>query len=157
MTAKHLTIPRLAAFAMLTALGAGVPAHAADNSDMPVRAGDDRLFKGLGGMDGLTKIVDNLTKLSLADDRIKATFDDINIPRFKGRLVQQLCVLSGGPCAYKGRSMAASHKALKITESEFNALAEDLQTAMEQANVPYWTQNRLIVLLAPMERAIVTR
>ena len=53
--------------------------------------------------------------------------------------------------------MAASHKGLHLNQAKFNAVAEDLQTAMEQAGIPYWTQNRLMALLAPMQRDIVTR
>jgi len=44
-----------------------------------------------------------------------------------------------------------------VTRAKFNAVAEDLQTAMERTGLPYWTQNRLMALLAPMQRDIVTQ
>ena len=53
--------------------------------------------------------------------------------------------------------MAAAHQGLDLSRAKFNAVAEDLQTAMRQIGIPYWTQNRLMALLAPMQRDIVTK
>jgi len=124
---------------------------------MGLPAAADTLYDRLGGQPGIATIVGKAVDLCLADDRIKADFDNINPDRLRSRLVDQICQLAGGPCRYRGRSMAASHRGLDVTQAKFNAVAEDLQTAMAQAGVPYWTQNRLMALLAPMQRDIVTR
>jgi hemoglobin len=137
------------AIACLTAaapLLAGTPAHAADT-----------LYADLGGAPGIDAIVDRAFVLVLADDRIKDDFDNINLDRLRGRIKSQICELAGGPCHYPGRPMQAAHDGLDITQAKFNALAEDLRTAMAQQAIGYHTQNRLIALLAPMERAIVTK
>ena len=118
---------------------------------------DDSLYRDLGEKAGLVRIVDNLLEISLADERIKHSFDNTNIPRLKGLLVDQFCVLSGGPCTYKGRNMKKAHSALHLTNMNFNALVEDLQVAMERENVAFGTQNQLLALLAPMNRDVVTR
>lgn len=123
----------------------------------PAHAADDGLFKELGGMPGLTRIVDDFSDLYLNDDRIKSDFDGINIPHLKKQLVMQFCMLAGGPCTYKGADMKAVHRGMKINVSQFNALAEDLQIAFDKQNIPYWAQNRFIALLAPMERDIVSQ
>ena len=65
--------------------------------------------------------------------------------------------MSGGPCKYTGKDMHKVHKPLHINTLQFNALVEDLQTAMDRNHVPFRTQNRLLALLAPMKRDIVTR
>ncbi len=122
----------------------------------PARA-DDTLYAQLGGREGIARIVDGAMALYQTDPRIKDDFDNINPDQLKARLVDFLCQLADGPCTYKGRSMAASHKGLHLTRAKFNAVAEDLQTAMEQAGISYWTQNRLLARLAPMQRDIVTR
>jgi hemoglobin len=44
-----------------------------------------------------------------------------------------------------------------IRNADFNALAEDLQFAMDAAGISFFTQNRLIALLAPMQHDIVTK
>ena len=121
----------------------------------PARAAT--LYDDLGGQPGLDRITRNAITLYLTDPRIKDDFDNINPDRIRSRLRDQLCQLAGGPCIYKGRSMAKAHAGLPITQAKFNAVAEDLQAAMEQAGVPYWTQNRLMALVAPMHRDIVNR
>jgi hemoglobin len=65
--------------------------------------------------------------------------------------------LTGGPCRYEGRAMDRAHASLQLTNRDFNALAEDLQIAMERARIPFAVQNRLLAILAPMQREIVTR
>ena len=118
---------------------------------------DDTLYRDLGERVNLVKIVDYGTDLWLIDPRIKNTFDNLNIERFKSRLVDQLCELSGGPCHYTGRNMYESHKGLHLDRAQFNALVEGLQDGMDKYGVSFRVQNRLLAILAPMEHDIVTR
>ena len=134
--------PALAVFAAL--LAAAPSARAA-------------LFDDVGGQPGIDRIVDNATARFLADARVSGTFDNTNMVRFKTMLSAQLCQLTGGPCTYRGHDMEAVHRGLAVSRSMFNALAEDLQDAMEDVGVAYHTQNRVIALLAPMQRDVVTR
>jgi hemoglobin len=53
--------------------------------------------------------------------------------------------------------MSQAHKGLHLTNADFNALVEDLQSGMDKAGVPFATQNRLLARLAPMHRDVVTR
>lgn len=115
------------------------------------------LYADLGGREGIARIVDGAVASWQTDPRIKADFDNINFDHLRTRITDFVCQVAGGPCLYKGRSMAASHKGLHLHEAEFDAVAEDLQSAMERVGIPYRTQNRLMALLAPMERDIVTR
>ena len=115
------------------------------------------LYQRLGGQAGVGQIVDQAVNLWLLDDRIKDDFDNINPDRLKKRLAEQICQLAHGSCACHGRAMAVAHASLNITRAKFNAVAEDLETAMERVGIPYWTQNRLMALLAPMQRDVVTR
>ena len=123
----------------------------------PAVAEDDTLYQRLGGEPGIARIVNNFHTILIADDRVKADFENTNFDRLKSRLRSQICELAKGPCVYHGQAMAAVHTGLNINRAKFNAVAEDLQTAMEQTGVPYWTQNRLMALLAPMQRDIVTQ
>jgi hemoglobin len=120
-------------------------------------AQDAATFDGLGGKAGIKKIVDTLLPIVLADPRIKDSFQDIDMKRLGMRLEEQFCMLSGGPCVYKGKDMVDIHDGLNITNAQFNALAEDLQIAMERNGVPSRIQNKLVAKLAPMQRGIVTK
>lgn len=119
--------------------------------------GADTLFADLGGHDGVSRIVEVATATWLADDRIKDTFAESNVPRFRRLLYDQLCHITGGGCDYRGQDMAKAHRGLHLHTVQFNALAEDLQTAMDRLGIASSTQNRLVALLAPMHRDVVTR
>jgi hemoglobin len=140
-------LPLAAAVAIAVLSGGPTAAHAAD----------DALYKALGGRETIARFAAETIDLALADDRIKDTFSESNIPRIKEKLAEQFCMLAGGPCTYTGIAIRKTHPPLKITNAQFNAMVEDLQTAMEHAGVPYRAQNKLLHLLAPMQRDIVTR
>ena len=115
------------------------------------------LFDDLGGRSGVDHIVDGIVDLYMTDPRLSADFDNINPGRLKSRLAAYVCVIADGPCTYKGRSMAAEHKGLKIDQARFNAVAEDAEIVMTRDGIPNWTQDRLMARLAPLAHQIVTR
>lgn len=137
----------LAAAALVASLGLPAP-HPASAATV---------FEAVGGMPAIERIVERMFALSLADDRIKAEFDNINVPRLKGRIAVHLCHVSGGPCEYRGIPMRGAHAGLDLTQRHFNALVENLQAAMDAEGVPFRTQNRLLAILAPMQRDVVTK
>lgn len=148
--------PSLAALCLATlALTCGANV-AAQNAGAPA-AQNDAIFQDLGGKPGIAKIVATFLPLVLADARIKDSFKETDIERLAVLLEEQFCELSGGPCKYSGKDMATIHEDLKITNAQFNALAEDLQFAMEKLGIPSRAQNKLVAKLAPMQRAIVTK
>lgn len=116
-----------------------------------------RLYDDLGGEVGVVAVVDQFL-FNLADDkRINHFFVDTNLKRFRDKLVEQFCALSGGPCTYSGDSMAQSHAGMGVDPAAFNALVEDLIEAMEKCRIATGAQNRLLALLAPMHRDIIEK
>lgn len=117
----------------------------------------DTLYADMGGQTGIDRIVEVSVENYLADPRIKDIFDETNIDRLRAQLKDQFCMIAGGPCQYKGHEMAEAHRGLKLTNTNFNALVEDLQDAMDKVGVPFATQNRFLARLAPMQRHVVTK
>ena len=128
---------------------AGNPAPA-DPKLLPV-------FKQFGELPGLTALMDDFMVQLLADPRTKPFFEQADQAAVKKHLVEQFCVILGGPCTYTGRDMQTVHAELGITRGDFNALVEDLQIAMSQRLVPFHAQNKLLAKLAPMHRDIETK
>jgi hemoglobin len=120
-------------------------------------AADATLYNDLGGLEVLSKVVDDMLALALADDRIKDSFKNSDMKRVAKTITEQFCVLSGGPCKYSGDPMKEVHQGLALSNMQFNALVEDLQMAMDKSNIPSRTQNKLLAMLAPMQRIIVTK
>jgi len=115
------------------------------------------MFNAFHGKDGVSRIVDGLVDRSVADPRISEIFKNQDLPRLKRTLKEQFCYLLGGGCDYTGRDMKASHKDMGIQDADFNALVENLQKAMNKEGVPFRDQNRLLALLAPMHKDVVTK
>lgn len=117
----------------------------------------DQLFRDLGELAGITAIVEGMLVLMSENPRIAHHFAETDIVNLRDKLVEQFCVEAGGPCVYTGTTMDVAHAGLDISESDFNALVEDLQRSMEAQNVPISAQNRLLARLAPMQRDILHR
>lgn len=123
----------------------------------PAQSADDSLYHALGGESGIGLIVEGMLINIAGDERIVDHFVDADIDRLYEKLVEQICMESGGPCEYTGDSMEDSHAGMDITEGHFNALVENLIVAMERQKVPITAQNRLLHRLAAMRGAIIYR
>ena len=117
----------------------------------------ETLYDQMGGKAGMDRLVDISVDNYLADDRIKAIFDESNMERIRAQLKDQFCQIAGGPCLYKGHEMVAAHQGLHLGNADFNALVEDLQDAMTAQGITFATQNRFLALLAPYQRQVVTK
>lgn len=121
------------------------------------QAGNDTVFHDMGGKPGIKKVVDDFLTIALADPRIRDTFEGADMEHLTAMLTDQLCMLTGGPCIYEGKSMEEVHDGMDLTNAHFNALAEDLQEAMIRNGIPTNAQYVLIGKLAPMQRDVVTK
>jgi hemoglobin len=117
----------------------------------------DELFQNFGGKPGISKIIDDFLVIWQADPRISARLTDADVDRLGLMLKAQITQLTGGPAEYSGRDMKAAHDGMGIRNAEFNALAEDLQSAMEKNGISSRAQNKLLAKLAPMQHDIVTK
>lgn len=123
-----------------------------------VRISDEPgLFQEFGEKAGLTRIMDDFMVNLLADARTRPFFEKADQQRIKEQLVDQFCYILNGPCEYRGAKMKPMHAELGIKREHFNALVEQLQFAMDRNKVPYRAQNKLLAVLAPMHRDIVTK
>lgn len=117
---------------------------------------DSSLYRALGEKPGLVKLMDDFMVRLLADARTAPHFKPANQQRVKEQLVDQICVVAGGPCVYKGADMKSSHANLEITRADFNALVEVLQKTMDAQGIAFSAQNQLLARLAPMHRDTIT-
>lgn len=114
------------------------------------------VLEDFGGREGLDRLMDTFMAGLLADERMGPFFANADQERVKRQLAEQFCAILGGGCAYSGRDMKTSHAGLGIDRADFNRLVEVLQVAMDQHQVPFRAQNKLLAKLAPMHREVVT-
>ena len=146
---------KLASLVLVAAFGAGL-AMAAD------AAKEKSLYDRLGGKDAIVAVVDEFVARVAADKRINGYFTAVaseptRLAVFKGKLVDQICEASGGPCKYEGLDMKRAHEGLGITGGDFNALVEDLVGALDKHKVGKKEKDQLLGVLGPMKSDIVEK
>lgn len=120
------------------------------------------LFDRLGGKNAITAVVDEFVARVAADKRINRYFAGVasdagKMKMFKGKLVDQICQASGGPCTYTGKDMKSAHMGMGISGGEFDALVEDLVGALDKFKVGAHEKDQLLGALGPMKSDIVEK
>jgi hemoglobin len=113
------------------------------------------LYERLGGHEAINAVVDDFVARCAADDRINGKFARTDIPRLTQMLKDQVCMATGGPCTYPGRSMRETHDGMGVTAGEFDALVGDLVASLDQFNVAKAEQDELLGILGPLRGDIV--
>jgi hemoglobin len=121
-----------------------------------IATADDSLYQSFGQKAGLTALMEDFVPRLLKDPRMAPFFAKANQQNLKEQLTSQICQVTGGPCIYKGVDMKTVHRDIDITKGNFNALVEVLQESMDAQKIPFRAQNKLLALLAPMHRDVIT-
>lgn len=136
---------------------AAAPLPAATQSRPAGPSKDASLFDRLGGMPGVTALVDDFVNRVGADDRINSFFAKADMTRLRKQLTDQICQLAMGPCTYTGGDMLTVHKGMGITGDHFQAMMEDLIAALRHAKVASGDEGALVGKLLPLKPDIVER
>jgi len=144
---RHTPVFARAAAAALFLLGACATHDAAPPAPT--------LYQRLGGLGAITAVVDDAVGRIADDPRINRRFDSGGIPHLKARLVELLCLRSGGPCVYTGRDMASAHEGMNIRDDEFDALAQDVGASLDAFKVPPRERAELMQIFGQMRNAVV--
>jgi truncated hemoglobin YjbI len=118
------------------------------------------LYQRLGANAGISAVIDDFLSKVAADTRINAFFADAaaspaRLTKLRNNLINQVGQASGGPEKYTGLDMKAAHKGMKITDTHFNALVEDLTKSLVKFNVQSKAKIELLTALGGMRADIV--
>src|SRR2546428_2223993 len=119
------------------------------------------LYDRLGGVYRIATVVDDLIDRVMGDPRLNANplVDEAHhrVPPagFKYLVTEMVCWASGGPQKYTGKSMAESHKDLKITSKEWEAFLDDFQQTLDKFAVPTEEQAELTTIVNSTRSDIV--
>ena len=140
---------------MTRAFAAGIVFTTAGCAGLETAPAGKPLYDRLGGHSAITAMVDQFIAHVANDTRINGRFATTDFQKLKGALADQLCVVTGGPCAYVGRDMRMAHKGMKITEEEFAVFVGNMGYALERVKVTGRTREELMQLLEDMKKDIV--
>ena len=98
-------------------------------------AREKSLYQRLGGKPAIDAAVEAFYVKILADNRTKHFFDDVNMDRQKRKMKMFLSAAFGGPIPYVGMDLVSAHAGLGITDADFNAVAGNLQSTLEDLKI----------------------
>jgi hemoglobin len=119
------------------------------------------LYEGLGGVYSIATVVDDFINRIMIDPRLNSNpqVDEahhrVPPPGFKYLVTEMVCWATGGPQKYTGKSMAESHKDLKITGKEWEAFLDDFQQTLDKFAVPTEEQGELKTIVNSTRSDIV--
>lgn len=129
-----------------------------------MHAGDKpSLYTRLGGAWKIAILVDDFIDRIMTDPRLEANPRVSEAKRhlskagFKYIVTEMTCWATGGPQTYTGRSMADSHRHLRITEDEWGAFMDDFGRSLDACDVHERERAELVALLESSKSAIVVQ
>mgnify|MGYP000035313918 FL=1 len=117
----------------------------------------ESVYQSMGGYQKVEEVVNNYIVEIEKDPVIFEYFKESDVERYRTKLTEHFCFHTGGPCEYTGDNMERVHDGMNITESDFNRGVDLLINAMDQADIPYRVQNKVLAIFAPMRREIIYR
>jgi hemoglobin len=144
----------LAAFVIAFAIAAPVTAQ------QPAAQQPPSLYKRLGGYDALAAVTDDFLGRLSGDAQFAKFFaghSTDSIKRIRQLIVDQLCNVTGGPCAYTGRDMKTSHAGLGITEKDWDTSVKFLVATLDKFNVPAKEKDEVLATVSTLKKDIVEK
>ena len=105
------------------------------------KAEQPSLYDRLGGVYSIATVVDDFINRIMIDPRLNSNplveeaHHRVAPAGFKYLVTEMVCWATGGPQKYTGKSMAESHKDLKITSKEWDAFLDDFQQTLDKFKV----------------------
>lgn len=115
----------------------------------------EQLYDKIGGQEGIEKLVDAFIKRIAQDKAILPYFAKSSVKHFKQGFINHLCVIASGPCQYTGDTMVDIHTGMNINEGDFNRVVELLVQAMEDVDISYPLQNKVLAQLATLRGEVI--
>jgi hemoglobin len=152
----------VAAILLGTSLAAAdAPARAAKEKAAKTAKPAKSLYDRLGGVYPIAAVVDDFIDRVVVDETLNANpaIDEARqrVPKqgLKYRVTELVCMATGGPCKYSGRSMKEAHAHLHITEKEWQQLGADFKASLDRFQVPEQEQKELFAIVESTKADIV--
>ncbi len=150
--------PLLLTAITLAALAVSAPRLA---QSAPAAPAPRSLYDRLGGLMGITQVVDDFINKMVVDKQInmnRAVADArkrVPAAYLKFQVSAMVCKVTGGPCNYTGRDMKSSHADLHISEKEWARMAAIFKTSLDKYKVPKTEQDELFAIVGTTHDDIV--
>jgi hemoglobin len=94
-----------------------------------------RIHERIGGSEALEAAVDRFYHRVLGDEQLQPYFDGVDMERLRWHQHAFLAMALGGSRGYLGRSLAAAHAHLTITDDAFDRVMDHLVATLVELGV----------------------
>jgi hemoglobin len=108
------------------------------------------------GSSTISDVIVTFYKMMMGDPSIAPHFDDYDVEQIMSHQHAFLCVATGGPLDYVGRSIRSAHGTLNISNEVFDRTAEHLGTALAGAGVQADTHATIMAKVEAFRSHVVT-
>jgi hemoglobin len=119
------------------------------------------LYQRLGGYDAIAKTVDAfLPHLQAADPKIPNMISGLSqASRLRNRqmIVDQICMLTGGPCVFVGRPNDVTHQGLEITQELWDKSQKALADTLDELKVKEPERSELLAVIDDLKGDIIQK
>lgn len=145
----------IAYFFIILTLQLSLGCSSSNNQELSKTETNNQLYHAIGAQEGINSLVDAFIKRIAQDKVILPYFAKSSVTHFKEGFTNHLCAVTNGPCEYNGDTMYDIHTGMHINEKDFNRVVELLIQAMEDVNISYQSQNKILLKLAPLREQII--
>lgn len=118
----------------------------------------ETLYARLGGYDAIAAVVNDLLP-RLQEDPLLAHFwqrrPEDSLQRSKQLLIDFLCSNAGGPVYYTGRDMKTSHKGMGLSEADWSAFMNHLQSALDAFSIRQPERDEIVAFIQSTKKDMV--
>jgi hemoglobin len=118
-------------------------------------ARENSLYQKLGGRAALDAVVDAFYVKVLADERIKHYFADVDMGKQGRRQKAFLAAAFGGPVPWTGKDLRKAHAGLKLSEADFNAVAENLVKTLQDFKVKQELIDQVVAIALSVKKDVL--
>lgn len=126
----------------------------------PAKDSPDSLYHRMGGYDVIAGIVGDFIQ-QLGTDKAFERFgggrSQNSLVRTKQLVIDQICNLAGGPCAYIGRDTKTTHAGLAITNAEWDSSIQKFKNSLNKFKIKEREQKDFIAMIEKLKPDVVEK
>lgn len=126
----------------------------------PVNVASASLYERLGGVEGITLIVDDAIEAHMNNPVIKDIFipykdQPERLASIRQHTIDFFGAGSGGPVEYKGRDMPTTHEGLGINAEQYMCVMDDIMSVLEEHSIDETSKKDVLAILWSLKGMII--
>ncbi len=113
------------------------------------------LYDRMGGHDKLEAIAKTIFANHMGNDVVRPRYEKSDPAEVVRKVTEFMCAGFGGKEEYTGQDMLTAHKGMNISDTEFNAVVNDVILALDEHQIGQVEKDEVLCALWSMRQEIV--